>query len=222
MTNNQIQYWSLQEQKRSNRANEVETNRHNMSTEAETNRHNVATEGLDLSKLSETTRHNKASEGIDAGRLSESIRHDKASEQLSGVDLNIKKENLSESIRHNFASEAANQIAAEARMRAAEASLNNASVNMLKAENDALSLGYKNDLLKAQTELARVEKDWKSLLGNSTLGVNDAKIAETASKIAELEAQTQYSGQRNIREWISTISDTLTDVSNLIDSIIPF
>jgi hypothetical protein len=46
MTQNQIAYWSLQENQRHNRAAEDETSRSNRAKETETNRANLAKEGL--------------------------------------------------------------------------------------------------------------------------------------------------------------------------------
>lgn len=44
MTANQIAYWTMQEQKRSNLADETERNRANVAKEVETNRSNLANE----------------------------------------------------------------------------------------------------------------------------------------------------------------------------------
>lgn len=46
MTQNQIRYWELQEQKRSNQIREAETERANRAKETETNRANVEQENL--------------------------------------------------------------------------------------------------------------------------------------------------------------------------------
>lgn len=46
MTTNQIAYWNLQEQKRSNRAVEQETARANIAREMENIRHNTTTESI--------------------------------------------------------------------------------------------------------------------------------------------------------------------------------
>lgn len=62
MTQNQINYQSLQESKRSNLAKEAETNRSNLAREAETYRSNRATEQLTASRDAESARANKARE----------------------------------------------------------------------------------------------------------------------------------------------------------------
>lgn len=72
MTQNQIQYWSLLETQRANRAKEGETATHNR-----------ATESIESGKLRETGRHNVASERVEQGKLSESGRHNRAQEALT-------------------------------------------------------------------------------------------------------------------------------------------
>lgn len=66
MTANQIAYWNLQEQKRSNQVREGETMRHNLTTESETARDNVfknrESRRANLAKERETERHNVATE----------------------------------------------------------------------------------------------------------------------------------------------------------------
>lgn len=51
MTANQLQYWSLQEQKRSNRAKESEAVRSNTAKETEARRSNKVKEALQLAQL---------------------------------------------------------------------------------------------------------------------------------------------------------------------------
>lgn len=108
----QVNYWTLQENKRHNVATEEiqsraqmeearhnkvyegETHRHNFVTENETMRHNVATErvqasqvALGWSQLSESTRHNKMMEGVQ--------KQQAATQRMLGF----------ETIRHNRTSE---------------------------------------------------------------------------------------------------------------------
>ena len=126
MTHNQIEYWKLQEEKRSNIANETENARHNKAYESEVSRHNVATETLQLGSLNETirsnkaregltaaanaeiARHNVASENLQAGTLGESIRHNQQMEAMSQGQLQLGQDTLSESQRHNQATELIN------------------------------------------------------------------------------------------------------------------
>lgn len=62
MTNNQVAYWSNEEQKRSNRVQEFERNRSNLATEGELLRHNQAMEQNEYQKLQEAQRANRAKE----------------------------------------------------------------------------------------------------------------------------------------------------------------
>lgn len=102
MTHNQIEYWKLEESKRSNRANETENKRHNVASEGETYRHNYATEG-------ETNRHNTTTELIDMSKYYESVRSNRANEALTSERNSIERGKLAETIRSNQASEAVRQ-----------------------------------------------------------------------------------------------------------------
>lgn len=111
MTANQINYWNLQETKRSNLAREteatrhnkevegyntgslLETARHNQANEQEASRHNIQSENLSFITASEMARHNKASEGIDRskvavqqGQLAETVRHNRENDAWLGYD----------------------------------------------------------------------------------------------------------------------------------------
>ena len=88
MTNNQIQYWKLQQ----DRANLLEQRRHNIETERigsntlqETARHNIAGESQASSVLQETARHNVANEQLDIGKLSETGRHNVETESIQNA-----------------------------------------------------------------------------------------------------------------------------------------
>nr|AVX53494.1 putative ORF1 [Marmot picobirnavirus] len=102
MTDLQIKYWDLQENRRHNTVTEGETNRHNVATEDlgiktldESRRHNIVTEG-------ETRRHNVAGETLGVHTLQESIRHNRVTEAET-MRHNVAGEN--ENRRHNIASE---------------------------------------------------------------------------------------------------------------------
>lgn len=68
MTSNQVSYWNLIEQQRSNREREKETNRSNLIKEGETHRSNVAkereNERSNQVKEMETARHNRTQEEL--------------------------------------------------------------------------------------------------------------------------------------------------------------
>lgn len=99
MTHNQIEYWKLEESKRSNRVNEAENKRHNVAGEGETYRHNYATEG-------ETNRHNMTTELIDMSKYYETVRSNRANEALTGDKNQIERDKLTETTRSNKANEA--------------------------------------------------------------------------------------------------------------------
>lgn len=113
MTQNQINYWKLQEErrsnlaqegetKRSNLAKEAETNRSNIAKETETHRSNVANEGVAFGNLSETQRSHQAQESISLQGLAEQARHSQA------VEAEEHRSNLAretENMRHNVAME---------------------------------------------------------------------------------------------------------------------
>lgn len=105
MTRNQIDFWKLQESKRSNLANESEARRHNVETEqhnvrvlGETQRHNVAGE-------SETSRHNLQTEAYQANDLLERSRSNRAQEEIARERNTISNMQLLETARSNRANE---------------------------------------------------------------------------------------------------------------------
>lgn len=119
MTNNQIQYAKLQEDRRHNRTTEVENARHNKRSEdvgfytggaayagvAESRRHNTEQEAINwytaenLGNLqSAQTSKTQSEVGVEAGKLGESSRHNKQTEAISSG-------NLVETTRHNKATE---------------------------------------------------------------------------------------------------------------------
>lgn len=202
MTKNQIEYWSLQEQKRAN----TETARHNVAQEGETNRHNVATEGIDMSKLSETSRHNKATEGIDMGKLNESIRHNQVTEGIDLGKLNesirhntssekIESGKLNESIRHNQATESAAQQTIQLEYsKLQEAMRNNRAIEFIKQDKNNIRevLGLlQHQLGEAQLNVMKDDNDRARLIreievaGDLAIRQQDVnnKTVDTISKV---------------------------------------
>lgn len=88
MTANQIAYWNMRENERSNRARETEENRSNLVREAETERSNRAKEyetfRHNFRSENETERHNKKGEAQKDRELDESERHSKVLEYWQG------------------------------------------------------------------------------------------------------------------------------------------
>lgn len=118
-TANQIAYWKLQEEKRSNVSRETETNRSNLASEAETNRHNLATEEVASGSLTETIRSNLAKEAetnrANLAKEAENYRSNVAKETEThrsnvAVETETARSNAAkelETLRHNKATELA-------------------------------------------------------------------------------------------------------------------
>lgn len=98
MTANQINYWKLQEDKRSNRAKETETNRSNLANEGLTRQRDANTLYLGTINAAENQRHNLATE-------TETNRSNVAKEQET-YRSNVARE--SENNRSNLAREQEN------------------------------------------------------------------------------------------------------------------
>lgn len=90
MTQNQIAYWNLVEQRTHNRRTESETYRANKAHEKQ----------IDVSNA-ETERANRAREANNINVTAEAARHNQATEALTGTDLNIKAGQLAETTRSN-------------------------------------------------------------------------------------------------------------------------
>lgn len=103
MTRNQIEYWALEENKRSNRANEVERKRNNINVEGETKRSNLARE-------LETNRHNLATER-------QAVRENLTTARKYQNEYFLGLQGQNEAIRANKARETENTRSAQARER---------------------------------------------------------------------------------------------------------
>lgn len=200
MTEDQLRYWTLQENKRHSQVTEQETQRHNLSTEsidlgklAETAQHNRATEAVDVGQLAETVRHNKAAEGIDLGKLSETVRHNVASEALESRKRDIESQALVETIRHNATTEDIDRTYKEA--QAASLQLQ----NKLKAEG--LELEAKqlaNDMAKWQAQLSEAKRHnkvsetqaWVEKGTQVLKAINDVKVSNIKVRAEALKALT--------------------------------
>lgn len=197
MTQNQINYWNLQELKRHNTVGENETNRHNVVTENETNRHNVVSEGIDLGNLQELQRHNRATEGLTGTDLSikayqaqEAARHNRASEGLTGTDLNIKAATLAETSRHNAQSEYAANLTAEG--------------NYTRA--------------MAEAALKDVERTWKGLLSNTQVQLTQAQRNYYTQQIQNLRTELVSSQYKRVTDTAQALGQDLRGIASLIGS----
>lgn len=161
MTQNQIEYWRLQESHRSNRANEVETNRHNIATESETNRNNSLVHALGRAQLAETNRSNIAKETQNAINQMEVARHNRAMEQQQDRQLLI------------------NQQDADTRRYSALASATNGAISNL---NDSVRNMQNYDLgIKNLAETIRSHKQ------NETLGLAQLSESQLHNRVTESE-----------------------------------
>lgn len=107
MTDIQVKYWDLQENKRHNLAYETETNRHNVvgeqqnaimlgenirhnkATESETHRANLRNEELGFATLREAKRHNTATEGIQRLQAASSAEQARAATRNADIQASL-------------------------------------------------------------------------------------------------------------------------------------
>lgn len=163
MTQNQLKYFQIQEDKRHNveaetaaRAQLAESNRHNVALEDETKRNNQAQEAIQqqanvinsnhLSRLdAETARHNVASENIQrqqadtqARQVAEAARHNLATEK-EATRHNVETERVSNYTMVSDRIKAyANDKSADAAVITANARMKDAATNEAKAETSRM------------------------------------------------------------------------------------
>lgn len=167
MTHNQIEYWKLQEQKRSNAANERENARHNVASEVETNRSNLAKETISAGTLAEDMRHNRAGE-------SETYRHNMANENEA---TRSNKAREFETWRSNLAREIETQRSNLA--KESETNRSNVANEAIKSQSNRITSQHylKSDAINS--DLAELKK-WEVILNGS----NDiASAFEKAARI---------------------------------------
>lgn len=216
MTQNQINYWNLQELKRHNVVGEGETNRHNLVTERETGRHNLATENIDISKLAETSRHNRAGEKIEAGKLSESARHNLVSEGQNQQQLGINLGNLSELSRHNKAGEYLQgidlSILGDRLTEETRHHMNQESIDRYNADTSRL-------VGEAQAALNQVRSTWEGLQSSSNIGLNDARVRQINRELDLLEQQITNARNQNQVFYANNFFNNLNSVSNSVRNV---
>lgn len=245
MTRNQISYWELQEKKRSNRVNEVETNRHNTVGERETERHNKASEGIDLGKLNESYRHNVATEQQARLELAEAGRHNIATENETN------RHNLAweaETNRHNVTTEGqtdrslsqtdrqldlvAQQQAEQRRHNMANEALTGTDLN-IKADQVTENVRHNqstelqtsvrnqamNDLDRARATLVKTQAEYEGLKNSMGIEYNAAEIREIEQKIDLYKKQIENldsSIRRNeFRNWTGVVHEAQSILENI-------
>lgn len=215
MTQNQINYWNLQEAKR-----------HNVTTENETNRHNVATEGIDLGKLNETVRHNKVSEGltgqslaIESGKLNESKRHNLQTEGQTDVNLGIQAGSLQETSRHNQAAEAL--TGADLNIKAQQVA-ETGRHNVVTEALSKIQTISQAELNEANAALADVRSTWEALKGSSDVQLSDAKQREIDALINKMSDESALIRSQKRRNDLGIFWDVYDRAIDNIDRILSF
>nr|AVX53773.1 putative ORF1 [Marmot picobirnavirus] len=183
MTNNQIQYWALQENRRSNKARELETTRSNLAREGETYRHNVVSENIDLGNLNEAIRHNQVTER-------ETERSHRANEDLGWANVSIEAQGQREQARHNYSQE--RETAAHNR----ETEKQGVSKLALDKFNNMTERTYKDALATAA-----------QLNSLSQAASNDATNREHNARTDQIRQEISYRPQSEARDWVGTIVD---------------
>lgn len=191
MTRNQIDYWNLQEQKRSNRANEENVRRNN----DEVARHNKASESLGSAQLVESVHHNRATEQVNLGQLNESIRHNKAGESLSSRDIE-------ERIRHNKVGESNDLAKLAETYRSNVATLNeairsNKANESLKSQQNAIAA--RNLSLQA----AKTSNEARQIAENIRHNKSQESLQQAKNDIDKTIRQAEL----DLANWRNSISE---------------
>lgn len=229
MTHNQIDYWTLQEEKRHNVVGENENIRHNVVTENETKRHNVAGENFNIMNLqetarhnlvteNETTRHNLATEDIGYGNLElgyrnlgEQTRHNMATENISAGNLALGYANLGELTRHNKVGESANWASIY------ESKRHNRANEGLQAVMNEYTHQYQTTMGNAATSnamqkvLETQNQEWMNHRMNEYY-VNSNAIKQQEADIRQQEANTHK---------YSAFTKGISDLSNAYRNFMP-
>lgn len=210
LTKNQIEYLKMQEQRRSNQANEEltarrdsntyllgtqqleETRRSNMVREAqqsqtieENRRHNIAQEEAQLRNIAESKRSHRASELIEGGKLSEQVRANRANEYL-------KRGAQDEQRRSNVANE---RIKSETNQINAYLGLQNVGIAASRA-NEEMRHNKAQEQITSQYNLGNL------YLGLSTLGetIRSNQVREVETERSNVARETEAERSNKARE----------------------
>lgn len=224
----------LSEVARHNLAYETETSRHNRSTESETNRHNLVVEGQSLVSLGlqardVATREKQAE--TQYGQLEVSQRQAAVSERLADIQserLNIDRDQLA--ISRLLAS--INQQ--DANTRAYLANIQSRLADETVRSNIARETEtYRSNIAREdetkRSNIAREDETYRSNIASESIASRNAdtsakratiesvlaqsQVLTDQSRRNQMDAQTSYYGQENVRDWIGTIGSTVRDVS---------
>lgn len=233
MTKNQIAYQELQERKRANRASEEltrirdsntyeiglgtleESKRHNLAFEMETNRHNRIVETQALESL-----------GISARQATVAERNAATNEKMAGIsqyDAETRRLSQQEQARHNRAAISAQyaQLAELVRHNQASESLTDRQIIELNRHNLKTEANQSKELdLQADRNLiSKYEAQLKSDVAQWDIALKHAQIDLTNNQANKVEAETDYLGQKNIRDWIGVGTDVVNAGSNALRSV---
>lgn len=209
MTQNQIAFAKLSEEKRHNIVSEGETGRHNLADESIRYSANAIQRAMnDLTGQHyqrmdlETQRHDKASERISNKQIAENRRHSKESEHISRYQSKEQK-------RHNIATEnldwynastnrmnaGSNAQQAAASMRSAEAANKNAYANMFNAQT-------------RQEELD-LSRDKYSLDQWATTQTTAKQLDKVQSEIDLNKSKKEYQDKQNEYYLVNKVDDVI-------------
>lgn len=187
MTANQIAYWNLQEQRRSNLERERETQRSNLAKEKETNRSNLAREHLQGSELDETVRSNLVKEQFNISNLQESSRHNRADESIRQQQVDVSRLNLYENQRSNRVNEGINKYTAVSQ----------------------------NDYRAAQIELSEAEQELKRYANAIDTLESDARVDKIRNDIKIAQQQAANARYGNDIQAVGTATRTVLDAARI-------
>lgn len=214
----QISYWSLQETKRTNLANEKETNRHNLMTEKETNRHNVATEEHNKNVLKEQIRHNKKTEELTDKQITYNYniaQNQLANQRYANQTARMQANTQAESVK-NQAAYQKEALRIQALVAANNYSLGldanrvaqqNANVNRSNAETNRMQAEIAQN--RAETEAVRAGVQNQADLFNAATKAKEAETGVRNAELREREINTKYSVERQkiTQGYVNVLTD---------------
>lgn len=209
MTQNQISYWKLQEEKRSNVAKETETHRSNRVNEEianfrnlEEQRHNQASEAIQNLDLEERARHNTVSEG-------EALRSNLANEYLKG-----------QSNEYNYAVGQGNVAAAieTMRMSVSELARHNAATEAYNYYQTAISTGLRQQEL-GQERARIINEQTKTSIESSKASETERHNRET-EKLNRVKVgnEAKIAERRLLLDGVTLLTRNIP-IANLFNSV---
>lgn len=227
MTQNQINYWALQE-----------TGRHNQATENETRRHNTVSEQVDLGTLAEAGRHNRATEGEqnrhNVAQERETNRSNLANESIRSMGNTIDLGRLTETQRHNVAQEGIDrQRNANVHEQNVESQRHNRvteSNQSYSAVSDRIRANADSALKQAQQRLTEIQGDWEAVQSANQVRLTNAQIEHynqqndeilrkmelMQSQIANEDLDAAWRTYEEILRGLGTAAEAARDVSQTV------